>query len=77
MRGPVTGEPLREPLPDTAPPDTGPRVYVVKPGDSLAGIALRHYSTTTAYEIIHKANRDLLPSPGAVRPGMALTIPAL
>lgn len=51
--------------------------YVVQPGDSLAGIALRQYGTTTAYEIIYQANRDQLPSPGAVRPGMTLTIPAL
>lgn len=64
-------------LPDTAPVIDEVLAYVVQPGDSLAGIALRHYGTTTAYEIIYQANRDQLPSPGAVRPGMTLTIPAL
>ena len=51
--------------------------YVVQPGDSLAGIALRHYGTATAEEIIYRANRDKLASPGAVRPGMRLKIPAM
>ncbi|TNF21885.1 MAG: LysM peptidoglycan-binding domain-containing protein [Rhodobacteraceae bacterium] len=65
------------PLPEVAPAIDEVLTYVVQPGDSLAGIALRHYGTTTAYEIIYQANRDQLPSPGAVRPGMRLTIPAL
>lgn len=64
-------------LPDIAPAIDEVLTYRVQPGDSLAGIALRHYGTTTAYEIIYQANRDQLPSPGAVRPGMILTIPAL
>lgn len=51
--------------------------YVVQPGDSLAGIALRHYGTTTAHDIIFQANRNRLPSPSAVKPGMTLRIPAL
>ena len=64
-------------LPNEAPASDAPLIYTVQPGDSLAGIALRHYGTTTAYEIIYRANRDKLPSPSAVRPGMTLTIPAL
>lgn len=67
----------------SAPADTptlapeGDLTYVVQPGDSLAGIALRHYGTTTAHDIIFMANRDKLPAPSAVRPGMTLIIPSL
>lgn len=73
----VAKRPTALALPDSAPAIDEVLTYVVQPGDSLAGIALRHYGTTTAYEIIYQANRDQLPSPGAVRPGMVLTIPAL
>ncbi|MDA7427794.1 LysM peptidoglycan-binding domain-containing protein [Primorskyibacter aestuariivivens] len=68
----------------TAPPAQTPSLapegdltYVVQPGDSLAGIALRHYGTTTAHDILFMANRDKLPAPSAIRPGMTLTIPTL
>lgn len=64
-------------LPDAAPAAEAPLVYTVQPGDSLAGIALRHYGTTTAQDLIYRANRDKLASPSAVRPGMTLTIPTL
>ncbi|MGY3438616.1 MULTISPECIES: LysM peptidoglycan-binding domain-containing protein [unclassified Marinovum] len=64
-------------LPNIAPPANDVLIYTVQPGDSLAGIALRHYGTTTAYEIIYQANREKLPSPSAVRPGMTLRIPGI
>ncbi|WP_417524569.1 LysM peptidoglycan-binding domain-containing protein [Marinovum sp.] len=66
-----------QPLPEVAPAEEGGLTYVVQAGDSLAGIALRHYGSTAAYDIIYRANRDKLPSPSAVRPGMTLRIPAL
>lgn len=70
-----------QPEPTAAPaatlPPEGDLTYVVQPGDSLAGIALRHYGTTTAHDIIYSANRDILPTPSAVRPGMTLRIPSL
>ena len=62
-------------IPSLAP--EGDLTYVVQPGDSLAGIALRHYGTTTAHDIIFMANRDKLPAPSAIRPGMTLIIPSL
>lgn len=55
----------------------GELTYVVQPGDSLAGIALRHFGTTTAHGIIFSANRDILPTPAAIKPGMTLRIPSL
>ena len=64
-------------LANVAPPANDVLIYTVQPGDSLAGIALRHYGTTTAYEIIYQANREKLPSPSAVRPGMTLRIPGI
>ncbi len=68
-----------EPAPVIAavPEPEGDLFYTVQPGDSLAGIALRHYGTTTAHEIIYMANRAQLPSPSAVSPGMKLRIPQL
>lgn len=64
-------------IPADNPAPEGDLTYVVQPGDSLAGIALRHYGTTTAHDIIFMANRDKLRVPSAIRPGMELTIPAL
>ena len=74
---PTIGTKSAAALPDTAPLVDETLTYDVQPGDSLAGIALRHFGTTTAYEIIYHANRDQLPTPGAVRPGMTLVIPGL
>ncbi|AKO98407.1 LysM peptidoglycan-binding domain-containing protein [Marinovum algicola] len=74
VTGATTGKALRLPGVPASPEGMG---YVVQPGDSLAGIALRHYGTATAEEIIYRANRDKLASPGAVRPGMRLKIPAM
>lgn len=72
--------PTAAPVPPTDIASVAPEkdlFYVVQPGDSLAGIALRHYGTTTAHDIIYTANRDILPTPSAVRPGMTLRIPAI
>ena len=51
------------------------RTYTVQAGDSLPGIAFRHFGTTVAYLQILVANTDVLRTPGELRPGMVLTIP--
>lgn len=51
------------------------RTYTVQAGDSLPGIAFRHFGTTVAYLQILEANKDVLRTPGELRPGMVLTIP--
>ena len=51
--------------------------YVVQKGDSLWSIAAKPdvYGKATRWRRIFDANRDLLKSPDAVRPGMKLKIP--
>ena len=65
VTGATTGKALRLPGVPASPEGMG---YVVQPGDSLAGIALRHYGTATAEEIIYRANRDKLAHRGPCGP---------
>ncbi len=53
----------------------GERIYVVKPGDSLAYISLRFYGRPGAYTRIFQANRSKLKSPDQIRIGQRLLIP--
>jgi tetratricopeptide (TPR) repeat protein len=69
--------PAPEPAPVTNTPATSGRRYVVQRGDSLFAIAKRHYGTPTNARVqgILNANRNILPSAGALQPGMTLVIP--
>lgn len=49
--------------------------YEVRPDDTLSDISQRFYGAASAWERIYEANRDLLPRPEALRPGMSLVIP--
>jgi LysM repeat protein len=51
----------------------GERAYVVKSGDTLAGIAARYGVSANALLI---ANGDILQAPSALKPGMQLAVPA-
>jgi nucleoid-associated protein YgaU len=51
-----------------------PRFHVVQEGDTLSGIA-RQYLGHENYEIITRANRDVLPDPNLLKIGMRLRIP--
>ena len=55
------------------------RTYTVKPNDSLTKIALREYGPGNAqhYKLIYEANRAILPSERALKPGQILVIPSL
>ena len=53
----------------------GKQVYTVRPGDSLAYIALQFYGSTQAAEQIFQANVPLLASPSDLKTGMQLVIP--
>jgi nucleoid-associated protein YgaU len=60
------------------PPDpTSGKVYVVKPGDTLGKIALKHYGKAAYSNLIFKANSDILKNPDQLRPGMKLIVPQL
>jgi nucleoid-associated protein YgaU len=50
--------------------------YTVKAGDSLWSIAQKHLGTGTKWEVIYKANQDLLQNPNQIQIGQVLTIPA-
>lgn len=52
-----------------------PRVYVVRDGDDLTGIATRFYGHPAAAASIWQANRGLLPDPGVLPIGAAILLP--
>lgn len=52
-----------------------PRIYVVRDGDDLTGIASRFYGHPAAAAAIWEANRGLLPDPGILPIGAALVLP--
>lgn len=68
---PLGGEGL---LPPPPPP---PQIYIVKPGDTLRGIAARFLGDARHWRIIFEANRDKISDPNLIRPGMQLVIPNL
>lgn len=50
------------------------RTYQVRPGDTLANLAVRFYGDASAWRILYNANRDLLQE-GELRKGLVLEIP--
>ncbi len=52
-----------------------PRIYVVRDGDDLTGIAARFYGHPAAAAAIWQANRGLLRDPGLLPIGAALVLP--
>jgi tetratricopeptide (TPR) repeat protein len=74
---PAPAPPARPAPAPTSPAQTGGRRYVVQKGDSLYAIAKLHYGTATNARVqgILNANRSVLPSAGALQPGMTLVIP--
>lgn len=59
----------------TAPLDAASRYYVVKPGDTLGGIARDYYGDPQKFNTIFNANRDILDNPNKIQPGQRLRIP--
>jgi LysM repeat protein len=51
------------------------RTHVIKPGDTLSGLASRYLGSSGRYREIYEANRDQLRSADDVREGMTLKIP--
>lgn len=52
-----------------------PGQIVVRPGDTLWDIADRIYGDGSKYQTIYRANRDVIPRPGKLKPGQVLEIP--
>lgn len=51
--------------------------YVVKPGDTLSGIAQALYGKSAQWRKIYEANKGVIDDPDHVKPGVTLRIPAL
>jgi LysM repeat protein len=52
-----------------------PRTYVVREGDTLASISRKFYKSSGHWKQIRDANKAVVNDPGALKPGMTLTIP--
>jgi hypothetical protein len=61
--------------PYDGPTTGGGQTYVVRPGDTLAKIAIRFYGSSSRYMDIYEANRGSLSSPSSIRVGQTLVIP--
>jgi LysM repeat protein len=55
--------------------EAAPRIYVVKPGDTLSGIAKKVYGKAGRWPEIYEANKDRIKDPNLIRPGWELRIP--
>jgi nucleoid-associated protein YgaU len=53
----------------------GPRTYTVLPGDNLSKISKHFYGDPNQYMKIVNANKETLPDPDKIKPGMELNIP--
>lgn len=60
-----------------APEGGAAQLYTVRPGDSLARIALAHYGDSSRYTAIWEANRDTIKRPNLIRVGQEIRIPPL
>ena len=54
---------------------TAERTYTVVEGDTLSGIAKRHYGAASQWKRIYDANRDVIDDPDLIYPGQNLRIP--
>jgi len=50
--------------------------YRVRRGDTLSGIAKRHYGFESMWRVIYDRNRDLVPNGNKLTPGATLVLPA-
>jgi nucleoid-associated protein YgaU len=64
---------------DTLPRDEGLAMptYVVRPGDTLSGLAQRFLGSTHRYHELYEINRDVLSDPDRLPQGAVLRIPPL
>lgn len=56
--------------------DLNYRIYTVQRGDSLSNISRKFYGSSKYYKLIFEANRKIIPSEKALRPGQVLKIPS-
>lgn len=69
------------PPPPSAKPEAAPQapsgtvVHTVQKGETLGHIARKYYGKSSQWKRILEANRDVLPTEKALRPGMKLKVP--
>ncbi len=69
---PQTSAPQQAAAPAVAPPG-GPRIYQVRAGDTLSGIAAAQ-GVTGGWRAIYDGNRTALRDANVIRPGQQLTL---
>jgi nucleoid-associated protein YgaU len=57
------------------PPKPAAVYYTVVSGDTLGGIAKKHYGAASKYPAIFEANKPMLTDPNKIYPGQVLRIP--
>jgi LysM repeat protein len=72
----MTPESPRLPAAGNSAPVVEPKTYVIQPGDTLSGIAVRFLGAQSRFQEIYEANRDVLSSPNDLKIGMHLKIPS-
>ena len=66
---------IQTPTRQEAAQTAGQQSYTVQAGDTLSRISSKVYGESGRWTEIFEANRDLLPSPNALKPGQVLRIP--
>ncbi len=68
-------EPTAPPLPKPEPVAPRTVTHTVARGETLSSISKKYYGTPAKWRVIQEANRDVVPDPKLLRPGMKLKIP--
>lgn len=69
-------KPQASQLPPQPPQEQpAPRIHVVEKGQTLSQISQQYYGTSRQWQKILNANRDTLPDPNRLTPGLKLIIP--
>ena len=62
-------------LPAATPTDPPPRIYTVRRGDTLSGIAEKELGDASRWPEIFELNRDVIDDPDKIFPGQLLLLP--
>ena len=62
-------------LPGDAPMQPPPRLYIVRRGDTLSGIAQRELGNANRWPEIFERNRDVISDPDRIFPDQVLVLP--
>lgn len=76
QRNPQAATVLAPAAPVASIVSSSPRTVVVKPGDTLSGLASEHMGTSRKWKELLDANKDKMDSPQDLRVGMTINIPS-